>query len=160
SSPAAAMSSIGHFDDTSWSGLDDANGYDDIEVDMTVESAPARNVRDAYFYSNYVAFTGGGTAYAGLQTDGSDGRNWAGKSLIFRVGNGSSGIAERGGTKTRFSGEGTGYSVRMPFDWSLGTTYRFKIYLERGATNNGERLWAASVTDLGSGAETRVGRIS
>jgi hypothetical protein len=157
---AEAMNSVGHYDDTTWAGLDDAAGYDDVTVDITVEASPdrAKGAKDAYYYSNYVHFTGGTTAYGGLQTNGHDGKKWVGKMLIFSVWNATNGIAEPGGTKTAFSGEGTGYSVRLPFDWSVGTTYRFAMYLD-GTAPDGERIWAAKVTDLGSGRETRIGRI-
>jgi Domain of unknown function (DUF3472) len=155
---------VGHYDDTSWSGLDAAGGYDDIEVDIRVDVSTgvgaSRNDgrNDAYYYSNYVTFANGVGAYGGLQTNGFDGKKWVGKMLIFSIWTANSGIAEPGGTETKFDGEGVGYSVRLPFSWALGTTYRFKMYLE-GPAGSGGRLWGASLQDLGTGQTTRIGRI-
>lgn len=158
---------IGHYDDTAWSNFDAEGGYDDIAVDIRVDATtgagPSRQDGrdDAYYYSNYATFTHGEGAYGGLQTNGFDGKNWVGKMLIFSIWNATDGLAEPGGTKTKFDGEGIGYSVRLPYDWSLGTTYRFRMYLDRSTRQegNGRRLWAASLTDLDSGQTVRIGRI-
>jgi hypothetical protein len=158
-SAAPKVESIGHYDDTDWMGLDDVNGYEDITVDITIEIwEGSKKTNDGYYYANYATFTNGAGVYGGLQTNGFDGEKFIGKMALFSVWNTYSGIAEPGGTGVKFGGEGTGYSVRIPFNWSVGTTYRFKMYIDRDASS-GQRTWAASLTDLSSGKTTRIGRI-
>jgi hypothetical protein len=148
----------GHYDDTSWSGLDAPGGYDDLEVDITVEAWDMGDRKDAYYYAHDVKFANGKNAYGGLQ----GGRYFPGrpatKGVIFSVWDVSNSIAEDGGTRVAFSTEGAGQSVHLPYDWEVGVTYRFAFYLDQDATQ-GDRLWGASVTDLRSGRTTRVGRI-
>jgi hypothetical protein len=152
--PVMAIGSIGHFDDTSWGGL--SGSFDSIEVDIRVDVW--NGGADAYFYSNTAYFRSGATAYGGLQTNGYDGTRWVGKMAIFSIWNATSGIADPGGTGSSFDELGTGYSVRMPYDWQAGSTYRFRIYIDQDATS-GNRLWAGSVTNLNSGQTKRIGRI-
>lgn len=157
--PALKITSIGHYDDTPWKGLDDASGYDDIEVDITIETWDGGKAStDAYYYANYATFSNGAGVYGGLHTNGHDGKKYVGKMALFSIWDTYTGIAEPGGTGVKFTGEGTGYSVRLPFEWSVGRPYRFKMYIDQDAST-GERTWAASLTDLSSGKTTRIGRI-
>jgi hypothetical protein len=153
---ATALNGSGHYDDTSWSGLNDISGYSNISVDITPQVWASGN--DGYYYSNNAVFTNNTNIYGGLQTNGFDGSRWIGKMAIFSIWDVSSGIAEPSGTGTPFGGEGTGYSVRIPFNWQTGTSYRFNMYIEQDSSS-GNRLWAASVTNLSNGSVSRIGRI-
>ncbi len=153
---ASAIASIGHFDDTSWAGLGNSGGYNDISVDVTIDVWNGGS--DAYYYSNNASFTNGKNIYGGLQTNGYDGSKWIGKMAIFSIWDVTSGIAEPGGTGVPFGGEGVGYSVRIPYNWSAGVSYRLKIYLDQDAAS-GNRLWGASITNLANGQTARIGRI-
>ncbi len=153
---ATALNGSGHYDDTSWSGLNDTSGYNNISVDITPNVWSSGN--DGYYYSNNAVFTNNTNIYGGLQTNGFDGSRWIGKMAIFSIWDVGSGIAEPGGTGTPFGGEGTGYSVRIPFNWQTGTSYRFNIYIEQDSSS-GNRLWAASITNLSNGSVSRIGRI-
>ncbi len=144
-----------HLDDTSWN-LTSSQGYDVLSVDMTVEQAPVGS--EGYYYALNAIFTSGKNVYGGLQTNGYNGSNWVGKMAIFSIWDVGSGVPESGGQGASFGNEGSGYSVRLPFDWKVNTTYRFTIYLDQDAVS-GNRLWGALVTDIAAGQSTRVGRI-
>jgi len=151
-----------HFNDTQMLDLNDrTNGYSSMEVDITpeVEQGTA-----GYYYANtvwYTNYTGNnsGVAYAGLQTNGFNGTSYIGHMAIFSVWDVTSGIAEQGGVGVPFSGEGTGFSVRLPYAWQVSHVYRLKIYLDTLDAGNGQSLWAAGLTDLNTGTTTRIGRI-
>jgi hypothetical protein len=157
----SALSNPTHFVDTQWH-LNASNEYDSIEVDITptVEEGTAT---DGYYFANTVYFrnyqgSNFGGAYAGLQTNGYDGSQWVGKMALFSVWDVSTGVPETYGKGTTFGGEGTGFSVRIPYDWQINTSYRLKIYIDQDASS-GDRLWGASLTNLTNGVVTRIGRI-
>lgn len=157
-----AFSNPTHFVDSQWNLLDRTNGYDSIEVDITPEVEESTTT-DGYYFANNVYFTNYtgnnfGGAYAGMQTNGYDGTRFIGKMAIFSVWDVSSGIAESGGSGTSFGGEGSGYSVRLPYAWQVGITYNLKIYIDQDASG-GNRLWAASLTNQSTGVVTRIGRV-
>ncbi len=151
-----ALDMNGHIEDTEWFGLNDKAGYNSLSVDITPEKWEGGS--HGYYYANNARFSNGTNIYGGLQTNGYDGARPLGKMAIFSIWNATTGIAESGGIGIPFDGEGTGYSVRLPFDWQVGTTYRFTIYIDRDAST-GDRLWGASITDMHSGTTTRIGRI-
>lgn len=158
---AFALSNPTHFVDTQWN-LFDAAGYNSIEVDITPEIEESTTT-DGYYFANTVYFrnytgTNFGGAYAGFQTNGYSGSSWIGKMALFSVWDVSSGVGETGGWATPFGGEGTGFSVRIAYNWQVGRTYRLKIYIDQDAAT-GDRLWAASLTDLTSSITTRIGRV-
>lgn len=144
----------GHLLDTQWAGLSDS--YTSIEVDITPEVGDG----DYYYFANDVYFRNCSgnecVAYAGLQTNGFDGSKWIGKMAIFSLWNATQSIAEPGGTSVAFGGEGVGQSVRIPYNWQVGISYRLKIYLDVDGTS---KLWGATLTDLSNNQTTRIGRI-
>ena len=151
----------GHLEDTQWN-LQDHSGYKELGLDIK----PYINdfsTHQAYFYGTQVwfsSYTGNdlGVAYAGLQTNGYSAGQYIGKMLIFSVWDVNSGIAAPGGTGAPFGGEGTGYSVHMPYNWQGGHTYHMHFYISKNATT-GNRLWAVSVTDLSTGVVQQIGQV-
>jgi hypothetical protein len=155
-----------HLLDTLWTDLDAAAGYRSIEVDITVETDPGEAAH--YYYANTVYFARSGVdrsgalhgaAYAGLQTNGYSGPadGWVGKMALFSAWGGTHGIAEEIGWGSEFEEGGIGYSVRIPYPWSADTTYRLRIGLDKETES--ERLWSASLTDVGGGTTSRIGRV-
>jgi hypothetical protein len=156
-----------HLLDTQWSGLDAARGYSEISVDITVETDPGEDA--GYYYANTVYFAESftdrrgrlhGAAYAGLQTNGHSGPTdtWVGKMAIFSAWGATGGLAETGGWTSEFDEAGTGWTVRRPYPWIEGVTYRLRIGVEQEREN--ERVWAASLLDTSDGTPTRIGRLS
>ena len=156
-----------HLLDTAWQGLDADDGYDSIQVDMTVEVDPGESA--SYYYSNTVYFPGyhvdasgslHGAAYAGIQTNGHSGVDdrHVGKMAIFSAWDGKTGDVVPGGWGSRFAENGTGYTVRVPFSWEEGITYRLQI----AAVDEGpdDRIWEATLTDVAAPSATRIGRIT
>ena len=155
-----------HLLDTVWTDLDARAGYEDIAVDITVEVDPGEAAH--YYYANTVYFAGShtdrrgrlhGAAYAGLQTNGYSGPadGWVGNMALFSAWGGTSGIAEENGWGSEFEEGGAGYSVRIPYSWAEGTSYRLRISFD--GANEQERLWAATITSLATGEITPIGRI-
>ncbi len=151
----------GALENTQWNLQDSVNGYNNVTVDMTpmVNTFPPDQ---AYFYGNTVWFnkyTGSntGAAYAGLQTNGHDGTSAVGKMLIFSVWDAVKAEPVEGGTAVPFGGEGTGYSVRVPYDWQAGTSYRVRIGLLKTVGKN--HVWEGSVTNLSTNAVQKLGNI-
>lgn len=156
-----------HLLDTAWRGLDAGSGYESISVDITVERDPGESA--FYYYSNTVYFPKShkdgagdlhGVAYAGFQTNGHSGIDdrFVGKMAIFSAWDGARGFAEDGGWAARFVEDGTGYSVRVPFAWTEGVTYRLEI--GRSGVDGGEQIWHAALSDTRTGARSRIGRIA
>jgi hypothetical protein len=159
---SSAISNPNNFLTTGWN-LNSQFGFDSIEVDITPEVVDAPLI-DGYFFANLVYFKNAeklnvGGAYAGLQTNGYNGSKYIGKMAIFSVWDvNNGGIKEKDGWLTRFDGEGAGVSVRIPYSWTTGRTYRLKIYIEKNLSNN-QRLWGASLTDLSTKITKRIGQI-
>lgn len=148
---------VGHFEDTYWQGLN--NQYTDMSVDIIPQQATISN-QEGFFYALSAFYVGDNSpVYTGLQTQGTNGTSFVGKMAIFSVWNVTSGIAEPGGWAVPFSGEGVGFSTRIRYNWTIGHTYRFKMYIDTFDNGNGKRIWAASVTDQNTNITTRIGRI-
>jgi len=152
---------IGWVDTQDQALLDSTNGYNSLELDITPEVVQGT---DGYYFANSFYFTkdpdpaGGG--YAGFQTNGNNGTTNIGHMAIFSIWNSTSGTAEPGGWGVPFSGEGSGYSVRLAYNWVAGRTYRLRMYLDTAGPVGGNSVWAASLTDMTSGVVTRIGRIN
>ena len=56
-------------------------------------------------------------------------------------------------TAERFTHEGIGYGLRLPYDYRQGVTYRFRVSKESGG------WWTVVLRDLSNGAEVALGRI-
>jgi hypothetical protein len=89
-----------------------------------------------YFWSHQVGFVDGEGAYLGVQTQGSEPQ---GKIAIFSVWGGLE--AEGPEYAAPFSGEGTGMTVRIRYEWVPGRRVRLALLAD------GAGWWGAEVED-------------
>jgi hypothetical protein len=104
---------------TDWRWPDAPNGYASFEWELTPRTDPSP---DGYFWSHQFWLVGGEAGYVGLQTRGSEP---TGKIAIFSIWDAVT--AEGPVYVSRFAGEGEGYSVRIPFEWEVGSTYDLRV---------------------------------
>ena len=148
-----------HFTDAQWSTS--KTDHSEMSVDITVRKD---DFDDHYYYAHTIYLNGKNTEndepnimYAGFQNNGTNGKKWVGRMAIFSVWGAYEGEKEPDGWGTEFGGEGTGYSVRIPFKWDVGTTYRLTIkVIDSDKKNN---IFAAYLTDLKTKLTKRIGRI-
>jgi len=112
-----AIRIIGTYTDWRWPPAPD--GYASFEWELTPRTDPSP---DGYFWSHQFWLVGGEAGYVGLQTEGSEP---TGKIAIFSVWNAEA--ADGPTYVSRFDGEGEGYSVRIPFEWEVGSTYELSV---------------------------------
>src|SRR6516165_4558081 len=97
---------------TQWSWPPTRSGYDEMRWELEPRSDPSPV---GYFWSHQVGLVGGDGAYLGLQTQGSEP---TGKIAIFSVWGAID--AEGAEYAAPFSGEGTGMTVRIRYQWAPG----------------------------------------
>ena len=86
--------------------------------------------------------------YAGVQTNGNLGNGAdIGNVFVFSIWNATSARPAAGSTATPFGGEGVGYSLRMPYNWSIDTPYTIRIYRTQKNPSTNTYKWAASITN-------------
>ena len=120
---------------TTWSWPPVAAGYTAMRWEVEPRSDPSPV---GYFWSHQVALLGGGAAYFGLQTQGSEP---TGKIAIFSVWGAIE--AEGPAFAAPFGGEGSGMTVRIRFDWVPGRRERLSLRADGGGwwrADAGERL--------------------
>ncbi len=143
---------------SSYGNWNSTGGARQMSVDMTYERAPAS---DGWFSALNCWFDNSNSCgYAGIQANSaSPGASASGKMAIFSMWDVGTemGVPEPNGVRYGFSNEGSGVSVRIPYDWVQGRTYRITIYEE--GVHNSNRLWGSTVTDLATGQTSRIGRI-
>lgn len=100
-----------------------------------------------YYWSQMVWFTDGNGAYFGLQTTS------IGKLAIFSVWNATACEPYINSFCVRFTNEGSGYSVRLKYNWQQGHKYSLRIWY----LNN--LWWGFYITDRTTGIETYVGKL-
>ncbi len=124
---------------TQWSWPPARAGYDEMHWELEPRTDPSPV---GYFWSHQVALVGGEAAYFGLQTQG-----WepTGKIAIFSVWGAID--AESPEYAAPFSGEGTGMTVRIRYEWKPGRRERLVV------RRDGEAWWNAEV------GNRQVGRI-
>ena len=130
---------------TQWNWPPAPDGYRAFTWDLTPRTDPSP---DGYFWSHQFWLVGGEAGYAGLQTCGSEP---TGKIAIFSVWKAVS--AEGRSYAAPFSGEGSGFSVRIPYEWQVGSTYRLSIDAA------GDSGWEARVGEKGGGPDLLIGHI-
>jgi len=107
-----------------------------------------------YFWAHQFGLEGGEGGYIGLQTKGNRADGSLGKLAIFSLWEAT---GADGPGVVRFSGEGTGWSARIPYAWAQGRPYRLRVGIDCAAPDGA--WWAASVLDLDAGDESHIGRL-
>ncbi|MER6912087.1 ricin-type beta-trefoil lectin domain protein [Streptomyces sp. NPDC000594] len=111
-------------------------GFSDITFRTTVTQDPGRTAN--VFWSHQFAFTGGYTAYTGMQANG-PGQE---RTFLFSVWDAKEARAGSTGSYcVDFGGEGEGKSCRLRRDWQQGHTYRTTV------AHEGENWFGVTVTD-------------
>ena len=118
---------------TTWSWPPTSAGYDELRWTLEPRTDPSPV---GYFWSHQVGLIGGEAAYFGLQTMGAAP---TGKIAIFSVWNALD--AEGPEYVAPFGGEGTGMTVRIPYEWAPGRAERLAIRADGGG------WWRAEVGD-------------
>ncbi len=109
---------------TQWWWPDNPTGYEGMAWDLEPRTDPSPV---GYFWSHQVALVRGEGGYLGLQTEGADP---TGKIAIFSVW----GAIDADGPEyvAPFSGEGTGMTVRIRYEWAPGRRERLAIRADGG----------------------------
>jgi hypothetical protein len=123
-------------------------GYKSFEHTLTPEVDPGPDA--TYFWAHQFRLIGGEGGYLGLQTKGNRADGSLGKVAIFSIWDAEE--AEGPGA-VRFSGEGTGWSCRIPYPWQAGRTYGMRVYTPGGG------WWGAAVRDEATGEVQEIGGI-
>lgn len=107
------------------------------------------------YWAMQFRFTGSDDAgYIGLQTKGVRFDNTVGDTAIFSLWN-ANGI--RGSSCGTFTGEGDGYSCRIPFTIRTGVGYRLRVW--RLESDNNGQWWGGWIRSDYSGHEYHIGDI-
>jgi len=122
-------------------------GYKSFEHVLVPEVDPGPD--SMYFWAHQFRIIGGEGGYIGLQTKGNRVDGSLGKMAIFSVWN----AVEAHGLSTRFSGEGEGWSCRIPYQWQAGRAYGLKVSTVGGG------WWTAKVRDEATGDISEIGSI-
>jgi len=122
-------------------------GYLNFEHVLVPEVDPGPDT--TYFWAHQFRLIGGEGGYIGLQTKGNRIDGSLGKMAIFSIWDAEA--AE--GPATRFSGEGEGWSCRIPYQWQAGRAYGLKVFTPGGG------WWGARVRDEQTGAISEIGGI-
>lgn len=132
-----------------------ARGFYSLDSFVTVLSDEGQT---DYMWAQQLRFAKGDQAYVGLQSNGVIDGSRVGKMAIFSV---YSGVAGHGSTCDAFTGEGSGFSCRIPYEWVEGREYRLRVHevccAEQPAQ---EERWGAWVLDTVTGTETLIGSIT
>lgn len=135
-----------------------ADDFDEFEWVLTPNNDPS----PAYYYwATQMGWTnpaGGyiGGGYTGMQNLGA---GFDDKCVLFSVGGGAL-DAESDDPEAILADDfdgGDGWSTRIPYDWVVGRSYRFRVY--RGTTAGDGQWWNAEVTDLTTSTTTQISRI-
>lgn len=124
---------------TTWSWPATAAGYNEMRWELEPRTDPSPV---GYFWSHQVALVGGQAAYFGLQTMGAQP---TGKIAIFSIWNAIE--ADGPDYVAPFGGEGTGMSVRIPYEWAPGRPEQLAIRADGDGDRDGGGWWRAEVGD-------------
>jgi hypothetical protein len=123
-------------------------GYNSFEHVLIPEVDPGPD--SMYFWAHQFRLIGGEGGYLGLQTKGNRVDGSLGKMAIFSIWNA---VEAAGPGTTRFSGEGEGWSCRIPYMWHPGRAYALKV------SSIGGSWWEAKVRDESTGVISQIGGI-
>ena len=123
-------------------------GYKSFEHTLTPEVDPGPD--STYFWAHQFRMIAGEGGYIGLQTKGNRADGSLGKMAILSIWDALE--AEGPGT-VRFSGEGTGWSCRIPYLWEAGRTYGLRVFTVGGG------WWGGAVRDEATGKVDEIGGI-
>ncbi len=131
-------------------GSGGVRGWSSFEHLLVPEIDPGPD--STYFWAHQFRSVDGEGGYIGMQTKGNRADGSLGKMAIFSLWDATG--AEGPGV-VRFTGEGSGWSARIPYLWSPGRTYRLR--LEVGEETPEGAWWSASVADVEQGDEEHIG---
>ncbi|HWI05078.1 MAG TPA: DUF3472 domain-containing protein [Acidimicrobiales bacterium] len=123
-------------------------GYRSFEHVLVAEVDPGPD--SMYFWAHQFRLIGGEGGYIGLQTKGNRADGSLGKMAIFSIWDA---LEAAGPGTTRFSGEGEGWSCRIPYMWEAGRAYGLKVSAIGGG------WWEAKVRDEATGVVSQIGGI-
>ena len=123
-------------------------GYNSFEHVLVPEIDPGPD--STYFWAHQFRLIGGEGGYLGLQTKGNRVDGSLGKMAIFSIWNA---LEAAGPGTTRFTGEGDGWSCRIPYQWQPGQAYGLKVSALGGG------WWEAKVRDEATGEVSLIGGI-
>lgn len=125
-----------------------AAGYSSFEHAFVPETDPGPD--STYFWAHQFKLVEGEGGYLGLQTRGDRADGSRGKTAIFSV---WGALGAEGPGTVRFTGEGEGWSCRIPYEWQAGRIYRLYLYSSEAS------WWEASVLDEETEVESWIGAI-
>jgi hypothetical protein len=123
-------------------------GYKSFEHVVLPEVDPGPDA--TYFWAHQFRLIGGEGGYIGLQTKGNRADGSLGKMAIFSIWDA---VEAEGPGTTRFGGEGTGWSCRIPYQWQAGRAYGLRVYTPGGG------WWAGLIRDEATGEVHELGGI-
>ncbi len=127
-----------------------ATGFWNVDQHVRI----GRKARYSYWAQNWTWTNADFGGYIGLQTDGVRFNNTTGDTAIFSLWN-ANGVA--GPSCGKFSGEGEGYSCRLPFSIASDRLYRLRVW--RLQADSYGQWWGGWVKDESTGREYFIGRI-
>ena len=133
---------------------------DSSETEIEVIMTPLYGEAGYHFYALSSLFKGVDSGwYTGIQTNGIYNDRVLGNMFIFSVWNADTAYPAAGVLSTPFAGEGQGYSLRKPYDWEIGKSYRITVRRGEFESANNAYRWGAAITDLSSGRTFEIGEI-
>ena len=123
-------------------------GYKSFEHVLLPEVDPGPDA--TYFWAHQFRLIDGAGGYIGLQTKGNRADGSLGKMAILSIWDA---VEAEGPGTTRFSGEGSGWSCRIPYQWQAGRAYGLRVWTPGGG------WWAGAVRDEATGEVHELGGI-
>jgi hypothetical protein len=159
--PATAISPFdasGNFSVTRFS-YPASTGYTSMDIELTPEAADGPDGYAFWHQANFVCTpTCESFARIGLQTVGTSAFGSGGKVAVFSLYDGNLAVGPQYAAPLT-PNEGTGYSVRIKYNWQINHTYRLRIYRHASASSSNGDFWAGSIIDTTTGIESFIGRI-
>jgi hypothetical protein len=132
------------------------SGFYNFDVLLTINVDPG--VQSSYYWAHQFHFKNGDGGYMGLQTNGCMQGEWVGKMAIFSIWEALEAEPGPGASCEWFTGEGVGWSCRIPYEWVEGRTYRLRIWA-LGIDEQENEWWGAWIIDTSTSQETFIGKI-